>query len=94
LENDTLTALKKLNNMGVKKETIEGTKIINEIDSTTIIKSTYDTELKEMVVEFKNGTKYQYQEVPHSTYTQFRMAESQGKYFSSDIAKKFKYAKL
>jgi hypothetical protein len=46
------------------------------------------------VVEFKNGTKYQYQEVPHSTYTQFRMAESQGKFFSSDIAKKFKYAKL
>jgi hypothetical protein len=47
-----------------------------------------------MVVEFKNGTKYQYNEVPHQTYTKFRMAESQGKYFSSDIAKKFKYTKL
>jgi hypothetical protein len=80
--------------MGVKKETIEGTKIINEIDSTTIIKSTYDTESKEMMVEFKNGTKYQYQEVPHSIYTKFRMAESQGKFFSNDIAKKFKYSKL
>ena len=80
--------------MGVKKETIDVTKIINEIDSTTIIKSVYDTESKEMVVEFKNGTKYQYNEVPHQTYTKFRMAESQGKYFSSDIAKKFKYTKL
>lgn len=80
--------------MGVKKEIIEGTKIINEIDSTTIIKSTYDTESNEMVVEFKNGTQYKYDEVPHAIYTKFRMAESQGKFFSSDIAKKFKYTKL
>jgi len=80
--------------MGVKKETIEGTKIINEIDSSTIVKSIYDTEAKDMIVEFKNGTQYRYEEVPHSTYTKFRMSESQGKFFSSDIAKKFKYTKL
>jgi len=80
--------------MGVKKETIEGTKIINEIDSTTIIKSVYDTESKEMVVEFKNGTKYQYNEVPHQTYTKFRMAESQGKYFNENIGRSHKYTKI
>ena len=80
--------------MGVKKETIDGTKIINEIDSTTIIKSVYDTESKEMVVEFKNGTKYEYDEVPHQIYTQFRMSESQGKFFSSKISKAFKFKKV
>ena len=80
--------------MGVKKETIDGTKLINEIDSTTIIKSVYDTESKEKVVEFKNGTKYQYNEVPHQTYTKFRMAESQGKFFSLNISKTYKYKKI
>ena len=80
--------------MAVKKETIDGTKIINEIDSSTITKTTYDTETKDLVVEFKGGMRYQYNEVPHAVYTKFRMAESQGKYFSSDIAKKFKYTKL
>lgn len=80
--------------MAVKKETIDGTKIINEIDSSTIVKTTYDTESKDLVVEFKGGMKYRYDEVPHSVYTKFRMSESQGKYFSTDIAKKFKYTKL
>jgi hypothetical protein len=80
--------------MAVKKEEIKGTVILNEIESGTIVRSQYDTESKDMIVEFKNGTRYQYNEVPHATYTKFRMAESQGKYFSTDIAKKFKYNKL
>jgi hypothetical protein len=80
--------------MGIKREEIKGTVILNEIDSATIVRSQYDTESKDMIVEFKNGTKYQYNEVPHAIYTKFRMAESQGKYFSTEIAKKFKYNKL
>ena len=42
---------------------------------------------KKMVVEFKNGLKYEYDEVPHQVYTQFRMSESQGKFFSTNITK-------
>jgi hypothetical protein len=80
--------------MGIKREEIKGTVILNEIESETIVRSQYDTENKDMIVEFKNGTRYQYNEVPHATYTKFRMAESQGKYFSNEIAKKFKYTKL
>ena len=80
--------------MAILKETIQGTKIINEIQSSNVKKTEYDTETKVMLVEFNNGQKYEYDEVPHQVYTQFRMAESQGKYFSSDIAKKFKYTKL
>lgn len=80
--------------MGIKREEIKGTVILNEIESGTIVRSQYDTENKDMIVEFKNGTRYQYNEVPHATYTKFRMAESQGKYFSNEIAKKFKYTKL
>lgn len=80
--------------MAVKKETIDGTKIINEIESTNIVKTEYDTATKKMIAEFKNGTRYQYDDVPHNVYTKFRLAESQGKFFTTDISKKFKYKKV
>ena len=80
--------------MAVKSQIIEGTRIINTIDSSNLVKTEYDTDTKKMVVEFKNGTRYQYLEVPHAIYTKFRMAESQGKYFSGEIARTFKYNKL
>lgn len=80
--------------MAITKETIQGTKIINEIKSSNIKSSEYDTESKKLVVEFNNGFKYEYDEVPHQTYTRFRLSESQGKFFTTDIAKKYKYKKL
>ena len=80
--------------MSIIKEEIKGTKIINEIQSTNLKKTEYDTSTKSMIVEFNNGTRYEYEEVPHQTYTKFRAAESQGKYFISEISKKYKYKKL
>lgn len=80
--------------MAIIRETIEGTKIINEIKSSNLRKTEYDTETKKLVVEFNNGFKYEYDEVPHQIYTRMRMSESQGKYFSTEISKKYKYKKL
>lgn len=80
--------------MAIIKEEIVGTKIINEIQSSNIRKTEYDTETKNLLVEFNNGAKYEYQEVPHQVYTQFRMSESQGKFFNSKISKVFKYKKI
>ena len=80
--------------MAILKEEINGTKITNEIQSSNIRKTEYDTNDKTLLVEFNNGMKYEYQEVPHQLYTQFRMSESQGKFFSSKIAKIFKYKKI
>lgn len=80
--------------MAIIREEITGTKIINEIQSSNIRRTEFDTESKELVVEFNNGLKYMYEGVPHQTYTQFRMSESQGKFFNSKIAKTFKYKKL
>ena len=80
--------------MAILKEEIQGTKIINEIKSSNIKKTEYDTETKKLVVEFNNGFKYEYENVPHQVYTKFRMAESQGKFFTTDISKTFKYKKL
>jgi hypothetical protein len=80
--------------MGIIKEEIVGTKIINEIQSSNLKKTEYDTETKKMLVEFNNGAKYEYSEVPHQLYTQFRMSESQGKFFNTKISKTYKYRKV
>jgi hypothetical protein len=80
--------------MAILKEEIKGTKIINEIQSSNIKKTEYDTETKKLVVEFNNGALYEYDEVPHQLYTQFRLSESQGKFFTTKISKTFKYKKI
>jgi aspartokinase-like uncharacterized kinase len=80
--------------MAILKEEIQGTKIINEIKSSNIKKTEYDTETKKLIVEFNNGFKYEYADVPHQVYTKFRMSESQGKFFTTNISKTFKYKKL
>ena len=80
--------------MAVKKETIDGTKIINEIDSSNLATTIYDLESRILIVEFKSGLKYEYVDVPLNVYTQFRMSESQGKFFNSNISKTYKYRKL
>jgi hypothetical protein len=80
--------------MAVKNETIEGTKIINEIDSSNLKKTIYDVQSKDLICVFNNGLTYEYKDVPHELYTKFRMSPSQGKFFMSEISKKFQYKKL
>ena len=80
--------------MAILKEEIQGTKILNEIKSSNIKKTVYDTETKKLVVEFNNGFKYEYDDVPHQTYTKFRLSESQVKFYVTEISKSFKYKKI
>lgn len=80
--------------MAIKKTEIVGTKIICEIESSNLVKTEYDTQTRKMISEFKNGMRYEYDEVPHNVYVKFRMAESQGKFFNTEISKKYKYKKL
>jgi len=80
--------------MAITKEEIVGTKIINEIKSSNIKRAEYDTETKKMIIDFNNNSRYEYENVPHQEYTRFRLSESQGKFFSSEIAKKYKFKKL
>ena len=55
--------------MAVTREEIKGTKIINEIDSSNIVRTEYDTVTKKMITEFKNGLRYEYEDVPQQIYT-------------------------
>ena len=47
--------------MAVGRQEIKGTKILNEINSSNIIRTEYDTADKTMITEFKNGTRYEYE---------------------------------
>jgi hypothetical protein len=80
--------------MAITKEQIIGSKIINEVKSSNIKKTEYDTDTKLLIVEFNNGLKYEYSDVPHQVYTKFRISESQGKFFTTDISKKYSYKKV
>jgi hypothetical protein len=80
--------------MAITKEEYVGTKIINEIESSNLVKTEYDTITKKMIAEFKNGMRYEYDDVPHQLYTSFRSAESQGNFFNKNISKNHKYRKL
>jgi hypothetical protein len=80
--------------MAITKEEIQGTKILNEIESSNIVRTEYDTVTKKMIAEFKNGLRYEYEDVPHQKYTEFRSAQSQGNYFNKNISKTHKYKKL
>jgi hypothetical protein len=80
--------------MAITSEKISGSTILNEIQSSNIIRTQYNTLTKKMITEFKNGIKYEYSDVPHQTYTKFRMAESQGNFFNKNISKTHTYKKL
>ena len=80
--------------MAITSEIISGTTILNEIESSNIVRTQYDTSTKVMIAEFKNGMRYEYSDVPHQKYTQFRMAESQGNFFNKNISKTHTYKKL
>jgi hypothetical protein len=80
--------------MAIKKETIDGSKIICEVESSNLTGAEFDVNSKKLIIEFKNGTKYEYEDVPHQVFTQFRLSESQGSFFSKKIAKSYKYKKI
>lgn len=80
--------------MAITREIISGTTILNEVQSSNIVRTQYDTITKKMIAEFKNGVRYEYNDVPHQLYTSFRSAESQGNFFNKNISKAHTYRKL
>jgi lysyl-tRNA synthetase class 2 len=79
--------------MGIVSEKIDGKLITVTIQSSNLKESTYNTETEDLTVIFNNGSIYEYNKVPWSKFTKFRLAESQGKYFNENIAKSHKYIK-
>lgn len=80
--------------MAISSEKITGTLIEVDITSSNLRGAKYDTTNENLLVEFNNGAIYEYSSVPWTVFTKFRMAESQGKYFNTEISKKYKYQKI
>jgi hypothetical protein len=80
--------------MSILREEIKGDMIYNIIKSSNIKESTYNVSTSTMTVTFNNGLQYEYKDVPHKVYAQFRLSESQGKFFTAEISKKYEHKKL
>ena len=80
--------------MAILSENINGKIIEVQIQSSNIKTASYNTETESLTITFNNGSIYEYDKVPWNKFTKFRMSESQGKYFTSKIAKSYKFKKL
>lgn len=68
----------------LKKQLIEGLEVC-DIDSSDLKRSIYDESTKELIIEFKKGTKYGYKPVSEMIYQKFLTSSSQGKFFVAAI---------
>lgn len=80
--------------MAIISEQISGSTITVGINSSNLKSATYETEVKTLSVTFKNGSIYEYYDVPWEIFTKLRMAESQGKFMNQHVNKTFKYKKV
>lgn len=80
--------------MSIIKENIVGEKISVDINSSNITSASYDTNTKDLLIIFKNGSIYEYKNFPWAQFTKFRMADSQGKFFILEIKNKYPYKKI
>jgi len=80
--------------MAILSEQITGNTISILINSTNLKSASYDTISKLLFITFNNGSIYEYYNVPWIVFTKFRMSESQGKFFNSEIGKIYKYKKI
>jgi len=80
--------------MGIVSEKIEGKLIEVTIQSSNLSSAKFNTETEDLIISFNNGAIYEYNKVPWEKFTKFRLAESQGKFFNENIAKKYTYKKV
>jgi len=80
--------------MGIISEQISGHTISVDISSSNLKHASYDTSTKVLTTTFNNGSIYGYYDVPWELFTKFRMTDSQGKFFSTNISRNYKYKKL
>jgi len=80
--------------MGIISEQISGHTISVIIQSSNLKAASYDTISKVLTTTFNNGSIYEYYDVPWELFTKFRMSESQGKHFNTNISKNYKYKKI
>jgi hypothetical protein len=64
------------------------------ITSSNVAEVGYDSPTKTLEIVFKNGSVYQYHDVPADTYSHLMNAPSLGKYLAAHIKNHFSFTKL
>lgn len=64
------------------------------VRSSNIYSIGYEMETQMLEVEFKNGTIYQYSDVPKAVYSEFLGASSKGSYFYYHIRNRYNNQQL
>lgn len=61
------------------------------VESSTIVAIGYCDVCRVLQVDFVNGSRYRYQDVPTQVFTQFKAAESKGRFLNSVIKRKYAF---
>jgi hypothetical protein len=69
-------------------------KIIESPESSNIARFGYEEESLTLLVEFKNGSQYQYYDVPQSVFEGMSAAASKGTFLAQNVKGKYRYARL
>lgn len=62
---------------------------MNKVQSSNLNAVDYNTETKDMLIEFYTGQKYLYKQVPFTVYNELLHASSKGAYFNKNIRNKY-----
>jgi hypothetical protein len=66
---------------------------INTPESSTIARFEYAVDRKILTVEFNNGGRYNYYDVPPVIFNQMKAASSKGQFLARNIKGTFRYAR-
>lgn len=64
------------------------------VTSSNVAAVGYDVNTMTLEVEFKNGSVYQYFDVPEAVYQEFMTAGSVGTYLNQNIKNSYRYAQI
>jgi len=64
------------------------------VGSSTISRMAYDESRKVLTVEFKNGSRYEYYDLPINAFNQMKAAVSKGQFLSASIKGRYRYARV
>ena len=63
-------------------------------NSSTLSCAVYDSLMDNLIVEFKNGSTYEFVGVPKSLFDDLCSAESAGRFFAANVKSKYDFLKL
>jgi len=66
---------------------------IDTPESSTIVRFDYAADRKVLIVEFKNGGRYNYYDVPSVMFDRMKAAPSKGQFLAQNIKGAFRYAR-